>query len=214
MTKKLLLAALAIVVAVGFAGCGKKADQLTLTVGDSQTESENAIQKFNGTMRELMAKGQPVKCDYELTDSGMTVKSTLYVSGKMMRVEGSAPVNAKQVLTSHMILNGGDDYAYIWMDDGTGKGTKMKMEDPAAKTDGSQVKGESGSADLDAKIEFSCSKWSAEYHLHRFFRHAEKSRRQHVRHVRHASGQRQGRMPGEFLQEIGISTKRGASPAF
>jgi hypothetical protein len=162
MTKKLLLAALAIVVAVGFAGCGKKADQLTLTVGDSQTESENAIQKFNGTMRELMAKGQPVKCDYELTDSGMTVKSTLYVSGKMMRVEGSAPVNAKQVLTSHMILNGGDDYAYIWMDDGTGKGTKMKMEDPAAKTDGSQVKGESGSADLDAKIEFSCSKWSAD----------------------------------------------------
>ena len=98
-------------------------------------------------MRDLMARGKPYKCDFLLTDQGTTTKSVLYVNGKQIRMEGSAVISQdKPELKSHMILSSDDNFAYIWMEDGTGNGTKFKMEDSTAKTTGA-----TGTTDVSGK---------------------------------------------------------------
>ena len=160
MSKKLLLVALAIIVAAGFAGCAKKSDQLTLTIGDSKTDNAAAIEKFSGSMNDLIASGKTVKCDYEVTLKDLKQKSTIYVDGKKMRLEGVMTAAGQKDTTMHMIVD--EQYNYIWSDDATSMAIKMKTVDVNANTDKSAASGDNSKVDMDMKLEMNCENWTSD----------------------------------------------------
>lgn len=156
MNKKVALVALVLVVAFGAAGCGKKSDQLKLTVNDSSDAS--AMEKFSGSMNELLSRGKAMKCDFTVSDKDYKQTSTIYVDGKNMRLDGVITMAGQPETKTHMIAD--ESYNYIWSEDKTGMGIKMKTGDVNANAGDSTAKAEDTKVDMNMKLDMDCGKWS------------------------------------------------------
>lgn len=143
-----------------FAGCGKKEENKN-EVGNQTKQTEG---KFMGTFRDLMKKGEAVKCDYKVTTEGFEQKNTLYISGEKMRMDGTTNIPGQKQITNHMI--NAEGYSYFWNEDGSGKGTKMKIEESIAnEEDFENVQDQSMQMDLDTMIDMDCDKWKEDKNI-------------------------------------------------
>lgn len=139
-----------------FAGCGKK-DEAKNEVGGQAKQTEG---KFMGTFKDLMKKGEAVKCEYEVTMEGFAQKNTLYISGEKMRMDGVTNMMGQGEIINHMISV--DGYNYMWNEDGTKKGTKMKMEEDesiVSEDDFEDVQDQNVQMGFDTAVEMDCDKW-------------------------------------------------------
>jgi len=160
MRKTILVCCLVFSLVV-FAGCGKKDDvKNEVKKQDKQTEG-----KFMGTFRDLMKKGEAVKCEYQVTMEGFDQKNTLYISGEKMRMDGVTKMAGQGQITNHMISV--DGYNYIWNEDGTKRGTKMKMEGEgiANEDDFENVQDQNMQVDFDTAVNMDCDKWNEDKKL-------------------------------------------------
>ena len=142
------------------AGCGKKEENNTgLKEQAKQTEG-----KISSTLRDLMKKGDAIKCEYSVAMEGFEQKNTLYISGEKMRMDGTTNIPGQKQITNHMI--NAEGYSYFWNEDGSGKGTKMKIEESIAnEEDFENVQDQSMQMDLDTMIDMDCDKWKEDKNI-------------------------------------------------
>ena len=119
---------------------------------ESVSNNEAEIERGEKSIRELMASGSAVKCDYSYADEGLASEGTMYASEGKMRANFTSQTDGQNI-KSNMISDG--EYFYTWAD-GSTSGFKMKVEaDAAAETDTDQ-----NQADLDQKVDYECERWS------------------------------------------------------
>ena len=109
-------------------------------------------------MRDLLMKGQAVKCDYMVSNDGFAQNNTLYISGKKMRMDGITKMAGQADIKNHMIV--ADNTQYFWNEDGTGKGTKMQYAETPVDQGNTEVQEQNTKIDMDVKMEMNCEKWS------------------------------------------------------
>lgn len=151
--RKTILVCCLVLSLVFIAGCGKKEENKNETGG----QTKQAEGKFMGTFRDLMKKGEAVKCEYKVTTEGFEQKNTLYISGEKMRMDGITKMSGQKDIMNHMINI--DDYTYFWNEDGTNKGTKMKIESEDNSEELADVQDQNMQIDLDTAIDMDCDKW-------------------------------------------------------
>lgn len=142
-----------------FAGCGKKEENKN----EAGSQTKQTEGKFMGTFRDLMKKGEAVKCEYKVTTEGFEQKNTLYVSGEKMRMDGATKMSGQKDIINHMINI--DDYTYFWNEDGTNKGTKMKIESKDNSEELADVQDQNMQIDLDTAMDMDCDKWNEDKSL-------------------------------------------------
>lgn len=126
-------------------------------VGDNSNTVADDTQ--SGTLRSLLASGQPQTCTFSLDQSdGSVVNGTgqLYVDNGKMR--GDFKINSNgQTMTAHTVVM--DNAVYSWID-GMGTGNKMAMSADSSATDNNQaVKDSSG---LDQNVNYKCQPAAAD----------------------------------------------------
>lgn len=160
MRKTILVFCLVLSLVV-FAGCGKK-DETKNEAGGQTKQTEG---KFMGTFKDLMKKGEAVKCEYKVTMEGFEQKNTLYISGEKMRMDGITNMMGQGEIVNHMISV--DGYSYMWNEDGTKKGTKMKLEEESATSaeDFENVQDQNVQMGFDTAVEMDCDKWNEDKNM-------------------------------------------------
>lgn len=160
MRKTILVFCLAFSLVV-FAGCGKKEEiKNEVNKTDKQTE-----EKFGGTFRDLMKKGDAIKCENKVTTEGFEQKNIIYISGEKMRMDAETKIVGQKEMVNHMISI--DGYSYTWGEDGSGKGMKFKSEneDKVNQEDFEGMQDQSLKMDFDTAVDMNCDKWKEDKNM-------------------------------------------------
>jgi hypothetical protein len=150
-----------LILSFAFSACGRQpvADSGQAPVAESPAASQSKVseetkdEKFKGSLRDLLAKAVPVKCSFVMADDGSSQDSTLYMSGRRMRMDGVAESEGQKI-ESHMIYDG--DYSYAWSSAAPASGMKMKVPEKAS-TDSQEEN--DGRTDFDQELEMDCDPW-------------------------------------------------------
>lgn len=158
---KILLGLILITAVVLIIKGGNKTDDSDLVNSDDDTDSEamtddtKADNLFNGSMKDLIARGGDYKCTFSHSTDVSDSSGTVYVSGQKMR--GDFTSNEKVSGTtseSHMINDG--EFSYVWSS-AMPMGLKMKItNDTTAGAD------TTSGVDVNQKLDYSCEKWNGD----------------------------------------------------
>lgn len=113
-----------------------------------QTPATTTSQK---TLKELVAAGRPVRCEFKDTNA----QGSVYIADQKVRGDFTAVVDGKAVM-SHMIS--ADNTSYIWLD-GQTTGFKITVDADQTVADG-EANTPSQGIDENKKLDYSCSEWS------------------------------------------------------
>ncbi len=139
-------------------GGAKKDDVAVETTDDSVAEEETSAENpgvFNGSMKDLLARGGSHKCTFSQEVDNSKSTGTVYISGKKMRGDfATLETTTNMNMESHMISDG--EFAYVWSA-AMPMGMKMKIdmgtESPENVSQG---------MDYDQKLDYSCEAWVAD----------------------------------------------------
>lgn len=154
MNKKLLLFAAGIILLA--AACGKSANQVGSNDKNSAPVSNNETvgAKGQGSFKDLIAMGRPLKCESNFTSEGNTSTGTMYVAGGKMRGDFSSQIAGKET-QMHMLVK--DQTSYTWIE-GTGAtmGFKMAITQNSPAQSGKTAK----SVNVDQQVSYNCQSWA------------------------------------------------------
>lgn len=157
---KTVLAAIAIViillVGIAFFLASKKSS----TTPNAQTPNSVTLQPtktvigaIQGTLKSLLASGNPQACMYTTTMQNTSVNGTVFVASGKMRGDFTSNGNQAKI-SGHMIVD--SNYTYIWTD-ASNQGIKMQLNQvqpsitPSINTQ---------SANLDQNVSYTCTNWN------------------------------------------------------
>lgn len=156
MNKRLLLVAVGI--ALLAAGCGKSSSPAAVDNQTTPAASNNtATTQGQGSFKDLIGMGKPLKCDSSFTEQGNTSSGTMYLAGGKMRGDFSAQVQGK-TMQSHMIVK--DQTSYSWVEGlGTTMGFKMAIN-PSNTPQGQPASPSAKSVNMDQQVSYNCQPWT------------------------------------------------------
>ncbi len=128
----------------------------TPTPAPATPTSDEEVVAFNGSAKELMARGGDHKCTFTQEVENSKSTGTVYVSGKKLRGDFSSDVSAggaSMTVDSHMISDG--EFMWTWSS-AMPTGFKMKVDQEATASANNQ------GFDSDQKLEYTCIKWTPE----------------------------------------------------
>jgi hypothetical protein len=124
------------------------------------SQKSNTPTKMTGSLLDLMALNQPVRCLYsEFITEGTTLNGTVYSNGESIRSNARLRTPESETQTNTIYSN---DLVYIWLS-GERQGMKMDMQKyeaqipKTAQTTESVIPTEL--IKLDKEFEFDCTKW-------------------------------------------------------
>jgi len=130
-----------------------------------QTEGNNTApeaakeQNMNTSLRELMAKGNNVQCNYSFIDpeTKISSKGVMYLSGEKFAQETEivVPPEGSAVGGKMNMISDGTNI-YTWNPDKKDSGMKFPIE----KTEGSDSSVQNGKIDYDQKMDMICTPWA------------------------------------------------------
>lgn len=136
---------------------GAKQDAQTVQSESESTSKQEAISgTFSGSMKDLVARNQSVKCTFNHSTDVDTSSGTVYVSGGKIR--GDFDINAKQAVgtfQAHMITDG--EYSYVWSSL-LAQGFKMPIAKASAQTASQPTSG----VDYNQNLDYQCESWSVD----------------------------------------------------
>ncbi len=139
---------------------GAKQDTQTVQSETANTTKEEAVLgTFSGSMKDLVAKNQSVKCTFNHSTDIDSSSGTVYVSGGKIR--GDFDINAKQAtgtFEAHMITDG--EYSYVWSSL-IAQGFKMPIAKASAQTASQPTSG----VDYNQKLDYVCVPWTVDSSL-------------------------------------------------
>src|SRR5690348_5372006 len=112
MKNKLLFLSVALLLLAAACNKGGNKGSAGQESNSNQTKNQTAKQG-QGSFKELMASGQPQKCDSSFSSQGNTSTGTIYVAAGQMRGDFSTEVQGK-TMQSHMIVK--DQTVYNWVE--------------------------------------------------------------------------------------------------
>ena len=131
--------------------------------GESVKSNEmNTVQEeplsgtFSGSMKDLVAKNQSVKCTFNHSTDIDTSSGTVYVAGGKIR--GDFDIKAKQALgtfQAHMITDG--EYSYVWSSL-IAQGFKM----PITNSSGQAASAPASGVDYNQSLDYACEPWNVD----------------------------------------------------
>jgi len=143
--KKLAFCSLLILPLIFLSGCGNT------TGGGEET--------FNGSMKELVEKGKPVKCTFSITEENQPLTGIIYVAGEKKMRSDYEMVQNNQTIKSSMINDG--DILYLWSDM-MPQGIKMNMKEMENLEQEDTAAGGDNLEQWNEKMEFKCVKWKVD----------------------------------------------------
>jgi hypothetical protein len=121
--------------------------------GDANTPTPSAQM----SMRELLGMSGPQRCTFTNNVQDPESSGVVYVAGGKMRGDFTS-VAAGQTIQSHMIVDG--ETSYMWSD-AMPQGMKMAFADVGAQSG----QGSGQSVDVNEKVDYSCSGWTADANM-------------------------------------------------
>lgn len=131
--------------------------------GESVNSNEmNTVQEeplsgtFSGSMKDLVAKNQSVKCTFNHSTDIDTSSGIVYVSDGKIR--GDFDITAKQAVgtfQAHMITDG--EYSYVWSSL-IAQGFKM----PIANLSGQTASAPTSGVDYNQSLDYACEPWTVD----------------------------------------------------
>ena len=137
------------VIAVILIGGGIYWSSMVKPVAMNPATSQNSI-------RALMAKGQPMKCQYNPSAATAGQSGTIYLSGEKMRGDFTIIQNGQEFKTS--IIRDGQ-WMYSWSGAMNGQGTKVKVTAQASGTAAAEA---NKGFDVDQPLDANCTAWQAD----------------------------------------------------
>lgn len=124
----IIFVVLLVLIAGGLFLFKSKSRPLTKLGNKNATESKNEslVDTLKGTLDQVLAKGQSVKCTFTDTQDGTKVESTTYISGTRFRSETKTTDEGNETMEYNMISDG--EWAYVWSNQQE-TGMKMKYSD-------------------------------------------------------------------------------------
>lgn len=130
--------------------------------GDTEQDKAGLEQGSPTSMRELLGMGKNQKCTFSISrtleEDGQATKTegTFYVSGNKFaeEIQITSDTEGFENLNIYMVSDGVD--LYTWNKDKSVPGMKYKMDD---STESADSDADSGSVDLDEKVDMKCSPW-------------------------------------------------------
>lgn len=154
MNKRLLLFAAGIILLA--AACGKSANQVGSNDKNSApvSNSETAGAKGQGSFKDLIAMGRPLKCESNFTSEGNTSTGTMYVAGGKMRGDFSSQIAGKET-QMHMLVK--DQTSYTWIE---GAGATMGFKMAITQNNPAQSGKTAKSVNVDQQVSYNCQSWA------------------------------------------------------
>lgn len=124
-----------------------------------ETDSTEEVSVFNGSVKDLMARGGNHKCTFTQEVENSKSTGTVYISGMKMRGDFNSSVSAggaNMDIASHMISDG--EFMYTWSSM-MPTGFKMKIADTSATA---TVTPTQQSFDSNQKLEYTCVAWAVD----------------------------------------------------
>jgi hypothetical protein len=165
MSKKILVVACLVMMTTVFSGCDLLGgDKSKETIKDSKTESHMEQNKENGgddeesffgSMQDLIARGQSVKCAYNITEEEGEAKGVLYITGDKVRseMEITEKETGKKMKVNSIIA---EDWMYTWNNFMPG-GTKMNMKEMQGEADEDYSQREADK--MKEEMDYKCRPW-------------------------------------------------------
>ncbi|MBU1088829.1 hypothetical protein KKA02_03055 [Patescibacteria group bacterium] len=160
--KKIKILALLMLTGLMLGGCVKK-KQVPESNGGKITVSEEENGLFSGSLRDLVLKGKPVKCAYEVKNENGSASGITYVSGKKVRGDFKNIGTDGEEIESYFVSDG--EWTYTWSSEGS-NGMKMKAEgwdknEEEVDDTGADYGGMSyeDSNNIDTKMDYKCEEW-------------------------------------------------------
>jgi hypothetical protein len=150
MKKNLFIAASILLLA---ASCGKTASPQPTAQPDNAKNEASANTKGQGSFKDLIAMGKPLKCESSFTSEGNTSTGTMYVAGGKMRGDFNSQAQGKTMQT-HMIVK--DQTAYTWVE---GLGASMAFKSSITQNNPTQNGTAPKSANVDQQVSYNCQSW-------------------------------------------------------
>ena len=151
--KKIIFFLLIVLPLFSLAGCEKKSNE------DQKTNEETA---FHGSMKDLVEKGQSVKCTFSFTDDDQTMTGTVYVAGEKKMRSDYEMITDNQTIKSSMINDG--DILYTWSNM-MPQGIKMNMKEMENLKQEDTAAGGENLEQWNENMDFKCVKWSVDKDL-------------------------------------------------
>ncbi|MBU1130460.1 hypothetical protein KKE45_04040 [Patescibacteria group bacterium] len=163
--KKIKILALVVLAGLTLGGCVKK-KQVLEGGGGKIVVSEEDSGLFSGSLRDLVLKGRPMKCSYEVKNENGGASGVTYVSGKKVRGDfKNVDMDGKEI-ESYFISDG--EWTYTWSS-GSNNGMKMKADgwekeeeesnEPDADYGGMSYEDNSN---VDTKMDYKCEEWKTD----------------------------------------------------
>ncbi len=136
-----------------------------LSTGSSESPDENSadivakeesggVETFSGSLRQLLARGQNVTCDFAQEQDGASVTGTAYVAGAGSRVRVDYAATASGYTMTGSTIHDGSD-AYVWGNSPIGTfAIKTTSDEQVSESKTSQQ-----GIDLEQSGNYSCSPW-------------------------------------------------------
>lgn len=130
--------------------------------GNKTATNVNIEETFNGSMKDLLEKNNPVKCTFTLTEKNQTMIGMIFVSGDKKLRSDYDLIQDNQTIKSSMIIDG--DWLYTWSNM-MPQGIKMNIKDLEKLSDKDISVGGENWAAWNKKIDFKCVKWSVDKNI-------------------------------------------------
>lgn len=130
---------------------------------EGQKQEQQKKQSFKGTIKTLLEKGEPLKCNFSHSGEKSRMSGTAYVDGEKVRQDVSIDQEGEQMNTHVIVKN---KQVYTWTSMQPGQGIKMDLSELEAKQKQNQKtekKSESKTPQgVSESFEYNCSAWSGE----------------------------------------------------
>lgn len=165
MNKKILIALIALPFILTactfnpFSNGDNPTETSTTSTSENIQEGNDGSNLFSGSLQDLLATNQKLKCTYSYSDTetNLTSEGTIYLSDEKMRGDISSNMEGT-TYQSHMIKTG--DEVYVWQD---GETQGMKMNFTELENQGYMEASEQDTAtttvDLTTSYDYDCSNW-------------------------------------------------------
>ncbi len=162
--KTFLFLCLIVLLSVTLAGCNwfkKEKTDLGEQEAVQQETVQEEIEDFSGSMQDLLARGQSVKCTYGgETDDGDKFSGTLYIADNKARQDAEGEENG-EIIEIHTIID--DRWVYFWTSHDPSKGMKMHIDQTEQELkEFSEDVGEADQQEWQKDFSYKCSKWKAD----------------------------------------------------
>lgn len=171
MKKKLLIISGLVMFSLVLSGCGGGQEKNKPGEGgessgngpENQQEDKSREQSFKGTVKDLLEKGEPLKCNFTHSGENSEMSGVAYVDGEKARQDVSVNQDGQEMET-HVIIK--EKTVYTWGPMQEGKGMKMSLSELEKQQEQSEEKESEEESQtpesLEESFQYDCSAWSGD----------------------------------------------------